>query len=323
VTKADDPADASARLWVGDLGPHLEQIVDAVPAPFFVIDGEGRYLAVLGGGNHLRYHDGRPLVGKLLHEVMPAHRADEALEKIRRVLATGSPVTYRYELGSDELAGVEERDGLASRLRFEGHVTPIGRLPDGTEAVVFMAFNITELEAALQELERQREELRGLANTDPLTAIHNRRSFLDAARREIAFCRRSGHAATLLLLDLDRFKDINDTGGHAAGDEVLVAVADLLRVDRRATDVVARLGGEEFAVLLSNTALDAGTIAAERIRTSVEELVVVHGFGEYTVTTSIGVTGLDVDEDVTDALARADAALYQAKRDGRNQVSAL
>jgi diguanylate cyclase (GGDEF)-like protein len=310
----------STRAWLGSMGPHLEAIVDAVPSPFFVIDREGRYLAVLGGANTLRFHDGRSLVGRLLHDVMPHHRAELAMAQIREVLDEGQPRVYRYELSSAEVDGVEERDGLPSLLKFEGHVTPIHGLPDGIEAVVFMPFNITELEEALSELEDQREELHRLANTDPLTAIHNRRSFVDAARHEIAACRRSGRAATLLLLDLDQFKQVNDTGGHAAGDEVLVRIADLLRQDRRITDVVARLGGEEFAVLLTDTTLQAGEIVAERIRRSVEELDVEFDGGRYGVTTSIGVTPLDADDDITDALSRADIALYRAKREGRNRV---
>jgi diguanylate cyclase (GGDEF)-like protein len=313
-------AQDEVRFWQGDLAPDLEAIVDAVPSPFFVLDREGRYLAVLGGANHLRFHDGRSLVGRLLHDVMPAHRADLAMANINKVLDSGQPTVYRYELSSAEVDGVEEREGLSSLLTFEGHVTPVRGLTDGREAVVFMPFNITELDAALSALEDQREELHRLANTDPLTAIHNRRSFLEAARHEVAACRRSGRAATVLLLDLDRFKDVNDSGGHAAGDAVLVRIAELLRQDRRITDVVARLGGEEFAVLLTDTTLQAGEIVAERIRRSVEDLAVDFDGKHYGVTTSIGVTPLDAHDDITDAIGRADLALYRAKREGRNRV---
>jgi diguanylate cyclase (GGDEF)-like protein len=320
MTSQGASADDTQPSWVGDVLPHLQAIVDAVPSPFFVIDRDGRYRAVLGGRNHRRYHDGRPLVGRLLHEVMPEHRADLAMEKIRQVLDTGEPLVYRYELASSELDGVEEREGLPSLLRFEGHVTPVQGDVDGQPAVVFMPFNITELEEALAALEDQREELHRLANTDSLTAVHNRRSFLDAARHEVAACRRSGRAATLLLLDLDRFKEVNDTGGHAAGDAVLVRVAELLRTDRRITDVVARLGGEEFAVLLTDTTVQAGEIVAERIRRSIEEMAVGFEGSQFGVTTSIGVTPLLPDDDITDAIGRADDALYRAKREGRNRV---
>lgn len=318
--RADDD-DTSGHTWLGDMGPHLEAIVDAVPSPFFVIDRDGRYRAVLGGGNHLRFHDGRALVGRLLHDVMPAHRADEAMAKVHEVLDSRRPVVYRYELSITELDGVADRDDLSSMLKFEGHITPVDGLLDGAEVVVFMPFNITELEDALAELESQREELHRLANTDPLTAIHNRRSFLAAARHEIEACRRSGRAATLLLLDLDRFKEVNDTGGHAAGDAMLVRIAELLRQDRRLTDVVARLGGEEFAVLVTDTSLEAGRIVAERIRRTIEDTALDYGGESFRVTTSIGVTPLAAaDDDITDAMARADDALYRAKREGRNRI---
>ena len=309
-----------AHAWLDGSNPLLEAVVGAVPEPFFVLDREGRYLAVMGGRHHARYHDGQALVGKLMHEVMPAELADGYLATVHRVLDAGEGVVYEYELGADDVDGVEDRDGVPTRLLFEGHVSPIEG-PDGTpEAVVWMPFNITELRRALDALETQRAELYRLANTDPLTGIRNRRSFLEAARHELAAGRRSDRVATLMLVDLDHFKVVNDTGGHAAGDAMLVAVAELLRRDRRESDVVARLGGEEFAVLLTDTPLDAGCGVAERLRTSIGELVVDHGDRSYSLTTSVGVTELTADDDIGTALSRADNALYRAKRNGRDRV---
>lgn len=300
--------------------PLLEAIVDALPEPVFVLDRDGRYLAVLGGRHHGRYHDGQALAGRTLHEVMPADLADGFLERIHQVLDTGEGIVYEYELGADDVDGVDDRDGVPTRLRFEGHLSPVETVDGAPEAVVWMAVNITELRAALDELEVQRAELHRLANTDVLTGIRNRRSFLDAARLELAACRRSGRPATLLLIDLDHFKVVNDTGGHAAGDTVLVEVAALLQRDRRESDVVARLGGEEFIVLLTDTPLAAGEVVAERLRASLAELEVVVDGRPYRLTTSVGLTPLVPTDDITDAMIRADTALYRAKRGGRDRV---
>lgn len=300
--------------------PLLEAIVDALPEPVFVLGRDGRYLAVLGGRHHARYHDGQALAGKTLHEVMPADLADGFLERIREVLDSGEGVVYEYELGADDVDGVDDRDGVPTRLCFEGHISPV-ETPDGVpEAVVWMPFNITQLRRALDALEVQRAELHRLANTDGLTGIRNRRSFLDAARLELAACRRSGRPATLLLIDLDQFKVVNDTGGHAAGDAVLVEVAGLLQRDRRESDVVARLGGEEFTILLTDTPLAAGEVVAERLRTSLAELEVGVDGRTYRLTTSVGLTPLLPSDDITDAMVRADTALYRAKRNGRDRV---
>ena len=309
-----------AIAGIGDLDPLLEAIVHAVPEPFFVIDREGRYLAVLGGRDHARYHDGQPLVGKLLHDVMSEELADGFLAKVREVLDSGQGIVHHYELAADDVEGVDDRPGVPNRLSFEAHIAPVAAVPGGPEAVVWMPFNITELRDALRELEVQREELHRLANTDALTGIRNRRSFLDAARLELAACRRSGREATLMLIDLDRFKAVNDSGGHPAGDAVLCAVADLLRSDRRETDVVARFGGEEFAVLLTDTDLPASRAVAERLRASISKLEVAYEDRTFHVTTSIGVTPLHADDDLSDALGRADRALYRAKSNGRDRI---
>ncbi|QGG95929.1 sensor domain-containing diguanylate cyclase [Actinomarinicola tropica] len=305
---------------LAEANPLLEAVVNAVPEPFFVLDRDGRYLAVFGGRHKSRYHDGAALVGRTLHEVMPNDVADGFLRTIHRVLETGEGLVCHYELGADDVDGVEDRDGVPTRLSFEGHVAPIERADGPPEAVVWMPFNITELRRALAELEGQRAELYRLANTDGLTGIRNRRSFLEAARHELATSRRSRRSATLMLLDLDRFKGVNDTGGHAAGDRVLEAVARLLRSDRRESDVVARLGGEEFAVLLTDTPLEAGEVVAQRLRSSLAELE-VHAEGQrFRLTTSIGITPLVPQDDITDAMIRADTALYRAKANGRDRV---
>ncbi|HEX9582215.1 MAG TPA: GGDEF domain-containing protein [Gemmatimonadales bacterium] len=163
-----------------------------------------------------------------------------------------------------------------------------------------------------------------LAGEDPLTALPNRRQFMNAGERTVEQVRRYGRTASLLVIDLDHFKAINDRYGHAAGDAALQAVARLLREHQRAADLPARVGGEEFAMLLPETEVAGAVALAERLRAACEALrIQVPGgvFAPLTVTMSVGVAECGAqDRSLDDVLRRADAALYRAKHGGRNRV---
>jgi diguanylate cyclase (GGDEF)-like protein len=160
------------------------------------------------------------------------------------------------------------------------------------------------------------------AITDELTGLVNRRRFLDALRSEITRGERLGGRLSVVLADLDDFKLINDRFGHHAGDEVLLAFADLLRGHGRNVDVAARLGGEEFAILLPETGIDGAQAGAERLRRSLAERRIQLGEGEdvVTVTASFGVAELVEGQSVDNLLRAADGALYRAKEQGKNRV---
>jgi len=159
------------------------------------------------------------------------------------------------------------------------------------------------------------------AITDELTGLVNRRRFLDALNSEIARGKRLGGRLSVVLADLDGFKEINDRFGHHAGDEVLIAFADLLRAHGRDVDVAARLGGEEFGVLLPETGLDGASTVADRLRRSLAELQIPLGVGEkVAVTASFGVAELRDAQSVDSLLRAADSALYRAKEHGKNRV---
>lgn len=164
-------------------------------------------------------------------------------------------------------------------------------------------------------------ELERLATTDPLTGALNRRSFDNAYARERERASRSRSQLFIMLLDIDHFKKINDQYGHAAGDQALRQLVATCTATLRKTDVLARIGGEEFAIL-SAAADPAEAIAlAERLRENIMTIKVSATAGDFSFTVSIGVARVQADESVAAAvLARADEALYEAKRTGRNRV---
>ena len=190
-----------------------------------------------------------------------------------------------------------------------------------------MLFDATLLALALAYQLRvgQEERIRAqrLAQLDPLTALSNRRAFYDKTGAPWSQALRHGHATSVMLLDIDHFKAINDAQGHAHGDAVLRAIAELLRQSVRQGDVAARWGGEEFIVFLPETDADEAMRLAERLRSAIAAMHVPCGDVMTTVTASFGLALRDPSHHALDALiAAADACLYQSKQQGRNCVTA-
>jgi diguanylate cyclase (GGDEF)-like protein len=179
-----------------------------------------------------------------------------------------------------------------------------------------------ELVKTTEELTRLNQILHESSVRDGLTGLYNHRHFFEVLNRDFNLARRNGSDYTCLLLDLDHFKQINDSYGHPFGDEVLKGVAEVMRERIRETDLVARYGGEEFAILLPDTDLAGATLLAEDIRTKIAEQVFHHGADLVRVTVSIGVGSLREHgpETTHDLLTLTDKALYQAKTLGRISV---
>lgn len=168
--------------------------------------------------------------------------------------------------------------------------------------------------------ERSERELEHLSVTDVLTELPNRRFFDLAFQQEISKSMRRKDQLVLAILDIDFFKKVNDTYGHDVGDEVLKRVAQILRQSTRAGNVIARIGGEEFAVLFPGTPLHAAQEAAERMRLAIESNLFVHQDLHLNVTISIGLAQVEIGGELGQAFKLADDALYAAKRMGRNRV---
>lgn len=177
---------------------------------------------------------------------------------------------------------------------------------------LMLKYAFSELKMALVEMER-------LAKTDGLTGLLNRRSLFEVATQEFSRARRYNRIISILMLDIDHFKRINDTYGHPVGDAVIQEVASILKETLRETDFIGRYGGEEFAVILPETTLEQASEVAERIRYRIHEQTITNEFNSLQVTVSLGIATLKAEmNSVEEMLKQADQALYQAKSNGRN-----
>lgn len=321
----------------------LAEVFEALPVAVLVADRQAIVLANRAAQQLLGYAPGE-LLGKSVDVLVPAG-AREA-HQARRDGYFDDPTPRRMGANRDLMA--QRADGrlvpveialqpvastqgalvvvaiidLSARKALEGQVH---------EANAELERRVRERTAQLEQsnrekmvmlagLEQARAELERLSRQDPLTGLANRRELAERIGLELQRANRHEGSFCLAMLDIDRFKRVNDEFGHALGDEVLRRIAAVLRQTCRAVDVVARYGGEEFALALPDTSLAEAVVLCERIRAAVE----AHPWGELEarlgVTISAGVVARMPGEDPDAALARADALLYEAKRNGRNRV---
>ena len=223
------------------------------------------------------------------------------------------------------------RDGDAYRIRDLGATnrTRVNEQPV-TETLLADGDHVTLGESILKFIShssveaRYHEEVYQLATHDALTELCNRRHFIELVEKEIARAQRHGRPLVMCIIDVDLFKPVNDQYGHAAGDGVLRQMAAVVRRFVRGEDIAARIGGEEFAVLLPESDLDAALAFADRLRLAVAEETFVLGGEPRRITISIGVAGLGPGrEDRSQLMQAADGQLYRAKEEGRNRVCVL
>ena len=215
---------------------------------------------------------------------------------------------------------------MVSEGDYSQHVDFMGEFSDAFNTMVH------QLNDTMQALNESQARLTELAITDGLTGLFNRRHFFNLAEIELSRALRYGLEVSLIMLDLDHFKKVNDTYGHQAGDNVLIVTAQILRRRLRAADIAARYGGEEFVILLPESGKKAGMTVAEKVRQELSGCPVVVCKQEFRVTASLGVghlsaagddTGLDVQLLLKGLIGEADKALYEAKQAGRNRVECV
>lgn len=211
---------------------------------------------------------------------------------------------------------------ILSMSRFTGEKPLANILLAGADDYIHKPFDAPGLISRIKVNIRSfqyKKRLEHLAVTDGLTGLYNHRFVMERLEEEAAGAERYRRDLSLVMLDIDHFKKLNDTYGHRRGDEALRTVAETIRASVRASDVVGRYGGEEFLVLLPSTSLDAARTAGEKMRRAIEALR--FGTEEMRVTVSAGVAEYRIGEGPEAALTRADGALYEAKRAGRNRVA--
>lgn len=194
------------------------------------------------------------------------------------------------------------------------------RWMDGRLVRMEVATDITDRKKAEEELKIAKERAEQLARRDELTGLNNRRAFFQDGEKLVNQTKRYTRPLSLIMLDIDHFKHINDTYGHGAGDTVLEAVANILMEHVREVDVHGRLGGEEFALMLPETSLPHAAKLAERLRAEIESKTIPTIKGDVQITASFGLASIEDQMSLEDLINTADDALYQAKWKGRNRV---
>ncbi len=296
-----------------------QYLVNARYAALGVLDAEGKFGQFLVSGLTEAEREqigalphGRGMLGALLYEGVPL-RLDDLTRDPRAVGFPPHHPPMKTFLG----VPVMTRGKVVGRLYMTDKADDQPFTQEDEDLVVGLAADA----AIAIENARLFAEVQQLAITDGLTGLYNRRHFFALAERELERARRYGHPLSVILLDLDHFKHVNDTYGHSVGDEALRVVAARCRECLRSIDHLGRYGGEEFAALLPENDLDGARAAAERLRQCIAESPVETSQGLLPLTISLGVAALDEScPDLATLLSRADAALYVAKKEGRNRV---
>ncbi len=282
----------------------LADVIENSPAATYVKNREGRYLLVNRMHERVTGMERAETLGKTDAEIFPATMAEAYRQVDKDVMTTGRTIEAEEAL-------VDERgEAFFLSVKF-----PTRNTAGEITGICGISTDITQIKHYQKELER-------LSQYDELTNLYNRRHFMSLARHELSRSMRYGGEISVMMLDIDHFKRVNDSHGHRTGDAVLAAVSQQIGKALRDTDIAGRLGGEEFAVLLPETSLGGAILVAERLRQQVAANAIDIGDGQtLRCTLSIGVASLGGESsDLEKLLHRADTALYDAKSGGRNKV---
>ncbi len=272
-----------------------------------------------------------------------AEVSERALQ-LANVLQSTLELNKLLELFHDELESVVQHDGLSYVNKDENHSVSFGdeERHRCSYRLVLLDKDIGEL-SLFRRVKFTDEHIKQIENTiaalvyplrnailykqavekayrDPLTGVNNRAALDNALVQEINLAQRHDTPLSIIMLDVDKFKRVNDTYGHIAGDAVLKRIAESMIESARGSDVIYRYGGEEFIVLLRNTDQAGSMLVAERIRSAIEMIMFRYDNFDIRVTASEGLATLSADDDIDSFLSRCDKALYKAKQGGRNRV---
>ncbi len=298
----DQMLESSARLLA---------ITESASTPITLKDNEGRYIMVNDIFCKNRGVTRAKTIGKTVHDLYTSDVAATIAVQDKATVESGRAM--QFEINPIESDGqlhtlISERFPIFSA---NGKLTGVGGI----------SIDITERKKQDAALRASEREMRLLANIDSLTGAKNRRSFFATGNQELARSKRYKRPLSILMMDIDRFKIVNDDFGHAAGDAVLKNLVNACREMLREQDILGRLGGEEFGIILPEISINTAYSIAERLRLQLMKLETVSEDKVIRFTVSIGLGKCEKDTPtLEDALSQADRALYKAKQEGRNRV---
>ena len=285
----------------------LAELIDRTREPILLLDASG----IIHYANPAAHRLAACPAGSLLGQPLSAMLVESEPDDLARWLAVqGAVGTSR----------VRDRDGRTVDVEFSASELSAHA---GKRLIGVVLRDVTEQKRRELEREETIDQLQQLAMADPLTGLPNRRAFAEIVSHHEAAAKRKGRTLTVAIADLDRFKRINDTYGHDAGDEVLRHAARLFRAELREADLVGRIGGEEFCIVLPETDIATARGVLDRVRRRFADTAALLPNGAtLPVTISIGIAAMPPDGSVEPVLIAADRALYTAKRAGRNRIHA-
>ncbi|WP_246143496.1 sensor domain-containing diguanylate cyclase [Colwellia echini] len=285
----------------------LDTMLNNIDSHIYVKDSERTFLYVNTRTADLFGNSAANIIGKKDIDILPKNIADHFYTSDKKV----------FETKTKQVIEETVKDEKGNNCHYISTKVPFNQ-PGKLPAIIGFSTEVTEL----FEL---KEKFKQLANIDSLTNLYNRRYFTLHIEKEYLRAKRYSHPMTLISIDIDHFKSINDKYGHPGGDQILIAVANKLKASLRQTDILARIGGEEFSIILPNTSIASAIQFAERIRVEQSELRITGEWdSEASISVSIGVSSLLTgDKSFDELLSRTDKALYQAKKSGRNRVCHL
>jgi diguanylate cyclase (GGDEF)-like protein len=303
----------------------IEQILGRVDLGVLVVDLASN---ILVWNHYLEVHSGRPvteIIGRNLFDCFPELPQKWLSRKLRTVSLLKTPAftswqqrpyLFRFRHHRQVTGGV---DFMHQDCTFYPLLDARGEVG----SICITIADATDISVVHGQLNRALAIISEQSARDGLTGLYNRRKLQEQLAVEYARVRRYGGDLSVLVLDIDHFKRVNDSFGHLVGDDVIRMVADISARTLRETDHVARYGGEEFVALLPSTNIDGAREAGERLRAEIERAEIAAGANLISVTVSVGASQLRAEhDDVEELIQDADAALYQAKRTGRNRVVA-